>query len=335
MLNIVALSFVFVGSALASAGLIWLLQPLWRHYALAKPNSRSSHKVPTPQGGGIVVIAVTIAIVALATALMPGMVVDTWRLAAVFAGAVALAVVGAVDDLHVLDAVPRLLLQTATVALVIAALPPDLRIIHALPWLVERAIILVGGVWFVNLVNFMDGVDWMTVAEVVPVTAGLGLFGLMGALPQDATLVAFAVCGAIIGFALFNRPVARLVLGDVGSVPLGLLLGWLLTLLAGGGHLAAALLLPLYYLADATITLLRRLATGQPLMQAHRTHFYQRAMDGGFSVYQIVGRVFVVNLMLLGLAAATLLASSFMVHVAALAVGCVLVGALLCIFNRI
>lgn len=335
MSNIVALSVVFVCSALASAGLIWLLQPLWRRYALAKPNARSSHKVPTPQSGGIVVIAVTVAIVALATAFMPGMAADTWRLAVVLTGAVALAVVGAVDDLHVLEAVPRLLLQTAAVALVIAALPPDLRIIHALPWWVERAIILVGGVWFVNLVNFMDGVDWMTVAEVFPVTAGLALFGLMGALPQDATLVAFAVCGAIIGFAPFNRPVARLFLGDVGSLPLGLLLGWLLTLLAGGGHLAAALLLPLYYLADATITLLRRLATGQPVMQAHRTHFYQRAMDGGFSVYQIVGRVFVVNIIILGLAAATLLAPSFTLHVAALAVGCVLVGALLCIFNRI
>ena len=63
MLNIVALSLVFVGSALASAGLICLLQPLWLRYALAKPNSRSSHKMPTPQGGGIVVIAVTVAIV--------------------------------------------------------------------------------------------------------------------------------------------------------------------------------------------------------------------------------------------------------------------------------
>ena len=177
MSNIVALSVVFVCSALASAVLIWLLQPLWRRYALAKPNARSSHKVPTPQSGGIVVIAVTVAIVALATAFMPDMAADTWRLAAVLTGAVALAIVGAVDDLHVLEAVPRLLLQTAAVALVIAALPPDLRIIHALPWWVERAIILVGGVWFVNLVNFMDGVDWMTVAEVFPVTAGLALFG--------------------------------------------------------------------------------------------------------------------------------------------------------------
>ena len=182
----------------------------------------------------------------------------------------------------------------------------------------------------------MDGIDWMTVAEIVPVTAGLALFGLMGALAvRMRRWLLSRVCGAIIGFAPFNRPVARLFLGDVGSLPIGLLLGWLLTLLAGGGHLAAALLLPLYYLADATITLLRRLATGQPVMQAHRTHFYQRAIDAGFSVYQIVGRVFVVNIIILGLAAATLLAPSFTFHLVALALGCVLVGALLCIFNRI
>ena len=104
----------------------------------------------------------------------------------------------------------------------------------------------------------------------------------MGSLPQEATLVALTLCGAMIGFAPFNRPVAQLFLGDVGSLPIGLLLGWLLILLAGGGHLAAALLLPLYYLADATITLLRRLVKGEKVTQAHRTHFYQRAMDNGF-----------------------------------------------------
>ena len=166
--------------------------------------------------------------------------------------------------------------------------------------------------WFVNLVNFMDGIDWMTVAEVVPLTAGLALFGLMGALPRDATFVALALCGAMIGFAPFNRPVARLFLGDVGSLPIGLLLGWLLIVLAGSGHIAAALLLPLYYLADATITLLRRLINGEPVMQAHRSHFYQRATDGGFSVYAIVGRVLLVNIGLIALAVTTLLTPSYL-----------------------
>ena len=75
----------------------------------------------------------------------------------------------------------------------------------------------------------MDGIDWMTVAELVPATAALALFGFVGALPWNATLVALALCGAVVGFAPFNRPVARLFLGDVGSLPIGLLLGWLLT----------------------------------------------------------------------------------------------------------
>jgi len=107
------------------------------------------------------------------------------------------------------------------------------------------------------------------------------------------------------------------------------LLGWLLVVLAGAGHFAAALLLPLYYLADATITLLRRLANGEPIWQAHRSHFYQRAMDGGFSIYQVVGRVFLLNIALIGLAATTLLTTSYLLHAAALIAGGVLVALLL------
>ena len=120
--------------------------------------------------------------------------------------------------------------------------------------------LLIAGLWFVNLVNFMDGIDWMTVAEIVPITAALVAASASSAPSAMASLVALALGGAMLGFAPFNRPVAKLFLGDVGSLPIGLLIGWLLVLLAGNGHLAAALLLPLYYLADATLTLLRRLS---------------------------------------------------------------------------
>jgi UDP-N-acetylmuramyl pentapeptide phosphotransferase/UDP-N-acetylglucosamine-1-phosphate transferase len=237
--------------------------------------------------------------------------------------------VGAIDDVRTVAVLPRLFLQAAAIAIVIMALPGELRLVPACPYWLERALLAAALLWFVNLVNFMDGIDWMTVAEVVPVTAGLVLFGIIGALPRDATVAALALGGAMIGFAPFNRPVARLFLGDVGSLPTGLLLGWLLVMLAGAGHLAAALLLPLYYLADATVTLLRRLANGEPVLHAHRTHFYQRATNNGFSVGQIVGRVFVLNVALIALAATTLLTASFVVHAAALIAGCVLVGALL------
>ena len=99
-------------------------------------------------------------------------------------------------------------------------------------------------------------------AEVVPVTATLVMLGLLGEFPASAALVAAALCGAMLGFAPFNRPIARVFLGDVGSLPIGLLLGWCLLQLAFRQQFAAALLLPLYYLLDATVTLLRRLAKG-------------------------------------------------------------------------
>jgi UDP-N-acetylmuramyl pentapeptide phosphotransferase/UDP-N-acetylglucosamine-1-phosphate transferase len=163
----------------------------------------------------------------------------------------------------------------------------------------------IGALWFVNLVNFMDGIDWITVAEVVPVTGGIVLLGALGALPPEAIVVAAALLGAMLGFAPFNRPVATLFLGDVGSLPIGLLLAWLLILLAGRGHVVAALLLPLYYVADATITLGWRLLRRDPVWQAHRMHFYQRALDRGMTVGRIVTRIFICNLALVLLAAVT------------------------------
>jgi UDP-N-acetylmuramyl pentapeptide phosphotransferase/UDP-N-acetylglucosamine-1-phosphate transferase len=322
------LALAFMAAAGVSAVLIALLQPLLRRHALAHPNARSSHKTPTPQGGGIAVIAATVGVVVASAHFgVPG--VGGHPVWLVLAATVFIALVGAFDDIRSIAVIPRLILQMVGVAIVLVALPSDLRIVPFFPYWLERALLGLAILWLVNLTNFMDGIDWMTVVEVVPLTVGLVLFGIMGALPRNATIVALALCGALIGFAPVNRPVARLFLGDVGSLPIGLLLGWLLVMLAGAGHFTAALLLPLYYLADATITLLHRLAKTEPVLQAHRSHFYQRAMDGGFSVYQVVGRVFVLNTALIALAAATLQTTSLLVHAAALVAGCILVGLLL------
>ena len=324
----------FLAAAAICAGLLLRLRPWLARYALARPNARSSHKVPTPQGGGIAVVAATTIVVVAAEIFFANQLGDQWRLSIVFASTIGLALVGVTDDLRPLDAIPRLALQIAAVAAIIATFPADMRIVPSIPWWLDRAVMLVGGIWLVNLVNFMDGIDWMTVAEIVPTTAALGLFGLMGLLPSEATLVALALCGAMVGFAPFNRPVAQLFLGDVGSLPIGLLLGWLLAVLAGGGHLAAAVLLPLYYLADATITLMRRLVNGEQIMQAHRSHFYQRALDVGLAVNQIVARVFALNLALGLLALLTVLRESAILNAAAFITGLILVTLLLVDLSR-
>jgi UDP-N-acetylmuramyl pentapeptide phosphotransferase/UDP-N-acetylglucosamine-1-phosphate transferase len=316
-----AIATIVLVSGAASAVAILLLRPLLQRYALAQPNARSSHKKPTAQGGGIAVIGVVIAVVVVTTTVVPGLSSEVGAsLPLLLAAAALLAVIGAIDDIRPIDVLPRLAFQAVAVMIMLAALPPDLRVAAWLPWWIERAFLLIGALWFVNLTNFMDGIDWITVAEVVPVTGGIVLLGELGALPVQATMVAAALLGAMLGFAPFNRPIARLFLGDVGSLPIGLLLAWLLILLAGRGHLVAALLLPLYYVADATITLGWRLSERQPVWQAHRLHFYQRAVDRGIPLGQIVGRIFICNLALLLLAALTVWWPSF--YAAAVAAVC-------------
>jgi UDP-N-acetylmuramyl pentapeptide phosphotransferase/UDP-N-acetylglucosamine-1-phosphate transferase len=247
----------------------------------------------------------------------------------VLAAAVFVAVVGAVDDMSPIPVLPRLVLQAVGVTIVLAALPDSLRIVPALPYWIERTLLGLAALWFINLVNFMDGIDWMTVAEAVPVAAGLVVVGSLGALPKSEIMLALALCGAVIGFAPLNRPVAKLFLGDVGSLSIGLLLAWLLINLAGRGHIAAALLLPLYYLADATLTLLRRLTRGEAVWLAHRSHFYQRAVDGGLTVMAVVQRVFAVNFALVVLAVTSVYWDGIVAQLMALIGGAALVAWLL------
>jgi UDP-N-acetylmuramyl pentapeptide phosphotransferase/UDP-N-acetylglucosamine-1-phosphate transferase len=326
----VALTIVAV-AALLSATLIVALSPLLARYAVAKPNARSSHTTPTPQGGGIVVIGTTIAVTGGILLISAASAESTLRLAVVFLSVILMAGVGVVADKRPIAAAPRLVVQTFAVIAVLSTLPPELRLLPVVPWWIERIVLLIGTLWFINLVNFMDGLDLMTVAEVVPITATLGITGLLGILPWPEAVISFALCGAMIGFAVFNRPIAKLFLGDVGSLPIGLLLGWLLLLLAGNGGWAAAILLPLYYLADSTITLLRRTANREPIWQAHRSHFYQRATDRGFRVIDVVARVFAVNVALALMALATIV---WPVDIVALSAGAAIVAWLLITLAR-
>ena len=329
----VALAIV-AAAAVLSALLIVGLGPWLARYAVAKPNARSSHKVPTPQGGGIAVVGATILVSGGALFLSSAASASMSPLVVILAAVLLIAAVGAMADKRPIAAAPRLVLQSFAVAAVLATLPPDLRLLPVIPWWSERILLLIGTLWFVNLVNFMDGLDLMTVVETVPITAALAAIGLIGYLPWQDTVISLALCGATIGFAFFNRPVAKLFLGDLGSLPIGLLLGWLLLVLAGqGGHTAAALL-PLYYIADSTITLLRRAASREPVWQAHRSHFYQRATDRGFRVIDVVARVFAINLALAALALATILLPSPTTDIAAVGVGMALVAWLLVVFAR-
>jgi UDP-N-acetylmuramyl pentapeptide phosphotransferase/UDP-N-acetylglucosamine-1-phosphate transferase len=330
--HIVASLGATIAAALFSAAMIRMIWPALRRYALARPNARSSHATPTPQGAGLAVIAATLLVVS--TAILLDAAPWSPMLSLVFAATIGIAAVGAVDDVRPIPVLQRLALQALAVATVLLAIPTDVQIVPGCPVWIERLVLMLAGLWFVNLVNFMDGLDWMTVAEVVPVSAGLIVLGIVDALPWQATLVAAALGGATLGFAPFNRPVAKVFLGDVGSLPIGLLLGWCLLELAYRQHLAAALLLPLYYLFDATLTLARRAMKREPVWLAHRSHFYQRATDNGFSVLRVDTYVFVLNIFLALLAIASVLIHAPFADIAALLLGAAAVIFVLFSFAR-
>lgn len=267
-----------------------LISILTRREILDRPNERSSHRAPMPRGGGIAVIAsVLLAWTALiSTGAAPSGVLG------IVAGTAFLAAVSWIDDLRGLSPLVRLIAQTVAVVIGLAALPEP----HDWLRLASAAFLWV---WWINLFNFMDGIDGLAASEAAAIGAGLLLFGSLGVGPDPALRgLAAAVIGAAIGFLVWNWSPARIFLGDVGSVPLGYMLGFVLLDLALRGFWKIALILPLYFLADATITLLRRLFRGERVWQAHREHFYQQAVRRGLGHAAVVKRVIAADLVLIG-----------------------------------
>lgn len=306
-------------SAALSALLILLLKPLFFRYFLAHPNARSAHSVPTAQGAGLAVMASIL--VVCVTAISLGVGAPPPSLVPVFAAAVFLTVLGAYDDAHAISIPVRLGGQALVALIVVLTLPEGFRLLpDILPLMLERLLMVIGIVWFVNAVNFLDGLDWMTVAQVVPITLGIAILQLFDAVPAGIGLLALALLGAILGFAVFNKHPAQLFLGDAGSLPIGLCLAFMLLYVAEA-HLVSALLLAFYTLADSTLTLFRRAAAGEPILSAHKSHFYQRAMGHGWRVKQVTAWIFLLGLLLMGLAIAAALARSLYADLILLGIG--------------
>lgn len=268
---------------------------------LDRPNERSSHVVPTPRGGGIAVIGVSVVawLALVAGGIAPPRAVPVALVAA------GLALVSWFDDLRGLSPGIRLLAQFVAVAAGVWALPHGAIFQGWLPLELDAIAVALIWVWFVNLFNFMDGIDGIDGSEAAAIGLGIVLVAGAGGVDLSIAAPAAAIAAAALGFLVWNWAPARIFLGDVGSVPLGYLLGFPLFELALRGQWRAALILPLYFLADATLTLVRRLARGERVWQAHREHFYQRAVLSGLSHDAVVLRVIAANIVLIACALMT------------------------------
>jgi UDP-N-acetylmuramyl pentapeptide phosphotransferase/UDP-N-acetylglucosamine-1-phosphate transferase len=273
---------VFASAALAGFGVsttvTWLIAGNASRLGLMDaPNQRSSHSAATPRGGGIGIVAGvgTGMLVLTAAGIPPSRELDFLILAAA-----AVAVLGFLDDLQSLPAVPRLLVQLAIAIAILVALGDVSRLPLPKPfdvplgWIAWPFTIL----WLMgvtNFYNFMDGIDGLAGAQVVASCVGIAIAGwALGTVEFSVVLAS-----STIGFLLFNFPPARIFLGDVGSTSLGFAIA-ATPLLAPvekrpAALLAVALGLSLFLL-DPLETLVRLLMSGHKFGAAHRLHSYQR-----------------------------------------------------------
>jgi len=249
---------------------------LRRRLILDHPVERSSHARPVPKGCGVAVTAVLL--LAWLDLAVAGLAPPETLLACCLT--FALAALSWLNDVSNLPASLRLAAHLLVAAVGLLALPDRGQVFQGLlPEGLDQAATVLLWTWFMNMFNFMDGIDGITAVETGAIGFGLAFVAaLTGIASGGYLLLVVALAAAALGFLPWNWHPARVFLGDAGSVPLGFAAGWLLLQLASRGYWASALLLPLYYLADATVTLLLRLARGKAIWRAHKDHFYQRAL---------------------------------------------------------
>ncbi len=290
--------------AFAASLLSWALTGLvLRHLSserhTSRPNERTMHARPTPNVGGIAIVTTMLG---LGSLLIPAT-LATVTLAACFG---VLALISLADQYRPIWPLSRLLVQATAVAAALSFMPADVRLAPALPFAVERLAIGVAWLWMINLTNFIDGIDGIAATGSALVAVGylaVVLWPFDAATPVQApSVLALLMAGACLGYLVWNWHPARIFMGDAGSIPLGFLMGFLMLDLAQRGHWVSALILPAVFIADTTLTLLKRLLRREKVWRPHRTHLYQQAVQGGASPASVVRRMAVADVVLIGLA---------------------------------
>lgn len=295
-------AFAAGGWIFAAGVLSWYLTGRARRYAISRrvldiPNARSLHSLPTPRGGGIAVAGTVLGLIVIQAlaGLLPANVA-----AALLGGGSLLALVGWVDDRWGTPAVPRLGAHA-------------LAAVWGVYWLGSPSVLTfgtaqmelgalgfpvacLGVVWLINLYNFMDGIDGLAGGEAAAVGVAAGALLYLRGSP-DLALVSATVAGASAGFLVWNWPPARIFLGDAGSGLLGYVFAVLALASERSGSVPAvvwAVLLGVF-LVDSTMTLVRRMLRRDRIVVAHKTHAYQRAVEGGLSHRQVTTGILLLN----------------------------------------
>jgi UDP-N-acetylmuramyl pentapeptide phosphotransferase/UDP-N-acetylglucosamine-1-phosphate transferase len=304
-LIIVALS-VFLTSIL---GTKYLINFLIKHQIIAQKNERTNHETPTPVGAGMVMIPIILVgwyIIAQQQEF------NLPYFTTILCLATILLIISFFDDIRHISPIIRIITQIAIIIPAIIITNPEGMVFRGyLPPLLDQIISGFLWLWFVNLYNFMDGIDGITATETIFITVGIIILAIASKsltllpIPDYILYLSIIILVTTLGFLPWNWHPAKIFLGDSGAVPLGFLIGFLLLKLAISGYLAAALILPAYYVADSSLTITKRLLRLEKIWLPHSKHFFQKSVRKGRNHSETVNLIRNTNIILIIIALTT------------------------------
>jgi UDP-N-acetylmuramyl pentapeptide phosphotransferase/UDP-N-acetylglucosamine-1-phosphate transferase len=288
--------FLLVFILIFSYSVTWLVMKFTLHKQILDiPNARSSHSQPTPRGGGIAIVFAWYTGIFI---LYFFNLIESGLFFAIISGFV-LAIVSFLDDVITLKPWIRILIQLITVVCGLYFLD-GFKVFYindfkaAIPY-AFNLVIIIGAIWFINLYNFLDGIDGYASVEAIAIASGIYLI--------TGNFVMLILICSVLGFLIWNWPKAKIFMGDIGSIQLGYLFIILSIYLNNNQefNFIGFLILSSLFWFDATTTLYRRWRNHEKLSEAHRKHAYQRIYQYGFSHQKITLIAIFLNIIFIGL----------------------------------
>jgi len=241
------------------------------------PNERSSHTVSTPRGGGMAIAIVWFFGISY---LFYFDKIESELYYALMTG-VLIAIVSFLDDIFTLKSTPRMLVQALSTAIALYFIGGlseiDFGFFTLQNQVVLNGIAFIGILWFINLFNFIDGINGYSSSGAIMFS--LGLYFFVG----DTILLVLVL--STLGFIFWNWGKAKIFMGDVGSTLLGFTIPILIIHYNNTSEFSIlnGLILTGVFWFDATFTLFKRFLNKEQLSKAHKNHAYQRIVQYGFS----------------------------------------------------
>ena len=272
------------------------------------PTNRSNHKIPTPKCAGVIIIPIVIISTIIFFYFKENI---HYQWISILLLCLFLGMISFIDDLKNLSVKTRLLSQVFIISLSLLIYSESISSdLLSLPFVYEKyfplittllfLLFLISWIWIINLYNFMDGIDGLTALQVCTVAICVNFLSIFGYINEEYQIFSLILFSVYLAFYKFNKSPAKIFMGDVGSIPSGYLVGFIMiSSFLTNGVLLPLIIVNMYYILDSTSTLLIRIVKKENIFAAHSDHFYQKMIRKGYQHSVVIKWIFGLNLILL------------------------------------